>query len=33
VRAVGEANRQGDPIEPGVDRLDKGHLVSAFSAS
>src|SRR6195256_1899781 len=30
VRAVGEANRQRDPIEPGVDRLDKRHLASAF---
>src|SRR5450755_2478403 len=30
VRAVREANGQRDPIEPGVDRLDKRHLVSAF---
>jgi hypothetical protein len=33
VRAVGEANGQRDPVEPGVDRLDKRHLVSALSAS
>ena len=30
VRAVREANGQRDPIEPGVDRLDKRHSVSAF---
>src|SRR5882762_3891024 len=30
VRAVREANGQRDPIEPGVDRLDKRHLVSAL---
>src|SRR3982075_2181446 len=30
VRAVREANGQRDPIESGVDRLDKRHLVSAL---
>ena len=30
VRAVGEANGQRDPIEPGVDHLDKRHLISAL---
>ena len=30
VRAVREANSQRDPIESGVDRLDKRHLVSAL---
>jgi hypothetical protein len=30
VRAVREANGQRDPIEAGVDRLDKRHLVSAL---
>src|SRR4030088_3034996 len=29
VRAVREANCQGDPIESGIDRLDKRHLSSA----
>src|SRR3982074_913803 len=30
VRAVREANCQRDPIESGVDRLDKRHLISAL---
>jgi hypothetical protein len=30
VRTVREANGQRNPIEPGVDRLDKRHLVSAL---
>jgi hypothetical protein len=29
VRAVRQANGQRDPVEPGVDRLDKRHVVSA----
>jgi hypothetical protein len=32
VGAVRQANGQRDPIEPGFDRLDIRHLVSAFSA-
>ena len=30
VRAVREANGQRDPIESGVDRLDKRHLIRPF---
>src|SRR5258708_94531 len=30
VRAVGEADGQGNPVETGLDCLDKRHLVSAL---